>query len=73
MMNVFFKRGNGEYEFVKAVANEAEGWNAVRDDIKRRNPNYTVHYVRQWESDGDIWYDVGSWSEFYVLRGKDND
>lgn len=35
------------------------------------NPNYQIYYIRQWANDDDdIWFDVGSHTEFFVLKGE---
>jgi len=31
---------------------------------------YKSYYWRFWEEDGYIWVDVGSWSEFFLMKGE---
>lgn len=30
--------------------------------------NYKSYYTRSWEENGEMWFDVGSWSEFFIWQ-----
>lgn len=39
--------------------------------IENINPYYQIYYTRRWTDDSDnIWFDVGSHTEFFVLKGE---
>lgn len=33
--------------------------------------NFKSYYIREWDENGDRWIDVGSHSEFFVLRKEE--
>jgi hypothetical protein len=34
------------------------------------NPDYKIYYTRRWTDDsGNLWFDVGSHTEFFILKG----
>lgn len=56
----------GEFTTVKA-ANAA--WHKKLTDC-----GVNWGYVRMWrEEDGDVWYDFGSWSRFFVIEEVDRE
>lgn len=67
--NLYFQRSNGEYRLLGENVTEDEARvlrNAFMDEH-----NFKCHYVRMWETDGIRWYDVGSWSEFFLWTNKE--
>jgi uncharacterized phage protein gp47/JayE len=39
--------------------------------VAKLNPDYQIYYTRRWKDDNDnIWFDVGSHTEFFVLKGE---
>ena len=40
----------------------------IKQYIHKINPNYKIYYIRSWEDDTRIWYDVGSHSEFFYIK-----
>ncbi len=33
--------------------------------------DFKCYYIREWDENGDHWFDVGSHSEFFVLRKEE--
>ncbi len=33
--------------------------------------NFKSYYIREWDENGEHWFDVGSHSEFFVLRKEE--
>lgn len=71
MLQLFFRNSRDEYELVGCPANKDASFNLIMADIKRRNPKFKVYYVREYSpgDNGWLWFDVGSHTEFYVLKG----
>ena len=63
--NFYFERSNGERLLLAENVNREGAFkimNEFLDDHK-----FKSHYVRSWQQDNELWFDVGSWSEFFVL------
>lgn len=65
-MKLYFERSNGEIKFLKDVKNEAEASHVIADFLKKMN--YTSYYTRSTQFEDRIEYDVGSWSEKFILE-----
>ena len=67
----YFKRSNGERILLAENVDQDAAWtvmNQFLDDHK-----YKSYYVRSWERDNELWMDVGSHTEFFVLVYKEGD
>lgn len=67
--DLYFERSTGERVLLAKNVDREETYpviNKFLDDHK-----YKSHYVRSWEQGGELWFDVGSWSEFFVLVDKE--
>lgn len=68
---LIFQRSNGERKHIAFVEGEPKN---VRPEIIRlinefcEERNFQIHYIRTWSENGETWYDVGSWSEFFIVR-----
>lgn len=73
---IYFKRANGERRFIKEIQCEKEdivdkSFSVIRNFVKTNYPHFTIYYTRRWEKDnGEIWFDVGSHTEFFVAKRK---
>lgn len=73
MLKLYFKNGNGVDSFVADLEKFSGFFDAIEQDIHKRNPNYKIPYYRTWANgDNEIMIDVGSHTEFYVLRSDKN-
>lgn len=69
-MIVYFRDKNNNYLKLGEAENQTQVNNFISKHLE--NHNYRAPYWRWWmESNGDLWCDVGSWSEFYVVKGVD--
>ena len=69
MYDLFFQRANGKYLLIKENIEEVhDGMDEISAFLKRHN--YTSHYTRYWPIDNGFEFDVGSWSEFFILVKK---
>lgn len=67
-MKLYFQHSDGNLEHIGDVGNNAYV-QAALDDLHRRNPDYKSYYQRIWQDDnGWFWIDVGSHSEFYIVK-----
>lgn len=73
MLKLYFKNENGVDNFVVDLEKFSGFFDAIKQDIHKRNPNYKIPYYRTWANgDNEIMIDVGSHTEFYVLRSDKN-
>ena len=69
MKKLYFQHSNGSLSFVSNVPENGLYVSIALKDLRKRNPNYQSYYQRTWTDDnGWIWIDVGSWSEFYIVK-----
>ena len=66
-MKLFFKNGKGEERVIAEPSNREE----VNKEINKfiDDHNFKSYYKRVWETDGRLIFDVGSWSEVFILEG----
>ena len=68
-MKVYFKNSKGQYILIGEADDVNAGMKMAMDDLKVRAPHFKSYYQRTWQDDdGTTWLDVGSWSEFYVIK-----
>lgn len=65
----YFKRSNGERILLAENVNQKAAFAAMSKFLD--DHNYKSYYTRTWEKDNELWMDVGSWSEFFVLAYKE--
>ena len=61
---IYFDDRWGEKRYVGTVEKE-QIWPTIDEYIHKLAPNYKTPYVRTWEEDLVIHYDVGSHTEFF--------
>lgn len=65
-MKLYFENSNGERRVVAEPQTEQEAMKEIYKFCDDRN--FKIYYVRSWRNeDGLKVYDVGSWSEFFLL------
>lgn len=67
---ITFKRSNGERKHVAFV--EAEPDTARKEVVRIINEfcderRFNIPYLRIWNKSDETWFDVGSWTEFFVV------
>lgn len=67
MKNLYFIRSNGERILVEPKIKEDNIIKFIKKFVKEKNPNFKIYYIRSWEEDSGIMYDVGSHTEFFLL------
>ena len=67
--NLYFQRSNGNYLLIQEQVTEDEAMNVISNFLNGHN--YTSYYIRYWQEDGKTIYDVGGWSEFFVLTAAE--
>lgn len=70
-LRLTFKNSRGEEREIADVANKEQAIQEINKFCSDRK--YTIYYVRNWEKDNIVHYDVGSWSEFFYLYLKEED
>lgn len=70
MKNLYFQRSNGEEIIIKKdVQNDDEISSLIEDFLKSHN--YKSYYTRIWTVDNVTHYDVGSYTEFFLVKNED--
>lgn len=66
-MELYFSNSQGEERLIA----ECETVKAVHEEIKKflDERKHVSHYMRSWGGEETVMIDVGSWSEFFVIRG----
>ena len=65
-MKLYFSNSNNERRIIAEPQTEEAATEAIRAFCEERN--FIVYYMRTWRNnDGLKVYDVGSWSEFFLL------
>ena len=69
-MTLYFKNKLGIKHIIAFPKTEEEAIKEINKFCSDRN--FNVYYTRTWvDEDGLKWFDVGSWSEFFVLSKED--
>lgn len=72
MANLYFENSNGGRRVIANCHTEEEVIKAIYAFIDTCNKNkpkdkkFKSYYTRTWIEDGQTWYDMGSWSEYFV-------
>lgn len=66
----YFVRSNGERVLLAQNVSQKEAHVVMNKFLD--NHNFKSYYTRMWEKDNELWMDVGSWSEFFVLVRKED-
>ena len=68
-MKLYFCDSNNQERIIAEVSNDVEAMQQINKFLDEHN--YKSYYTRIWvEPNGDKWFDVGSHTEFFIL--KDN-
>lgn len=70
LKNIYFQRSNGEFVLIEESVTQEDARLVMKHFLDERN--YKSYYTRSWEHDGARWYDVGSWSEFFVWANEED-
>lgn len=64
MAKLYFQNSYGDRRVIGNCENSQEVFKQINDFLNAHN--YKSHYCRSWVQDDMTWYDVGSWSEFFI-------
>lgn len=70
MANLWFQNSRGQERVIAKVNNFNDVFTAIYNFLDEHN--YKSYYIRSWEEDGRIKYDVGSWFEFFYTDLKED-
>lgn len=64
-MKLYFENSRGERRLIGEPSSSEESMKIIYDFCEERN--FKIYYVRTSVTpEGEKWYDVGSWSEFFI-------
>lgn len=64
-MKFYFVHGSGDWELLAKVPSKEEAMKLMKSFLD--DHSYTSYYTRSWFHDNEEWFDVGSYTEFFVL------
>ena len=65
-MKLYFENSYGKRRLIAEPQTEEETYREIHKFCEERN--FKSYYTRSWQTpDGEKVYDVGSWSEFFIL------
>ena len=70
MAKLWFQNSQGQEKVIMEVNNFNDVFTGIRNFLEEHN--YKSYYMRSWEENGRIKYDVGSWSEFFYTDLKED-
>lgn len=68
--NFYFKRSNGGRILLAENVDREDAFKVMSKFLD--DHNYKSYYTRTWEEGNELWFDCGSWSEFFVLVYKED-
>jgi len=64
--NFYFRDRFGKWRLLAENVRQNGVWELISDFLDQ-HPNFQHYYTRYWsDKDGNIWYDVGSHTEFFI-------
>ena len=69
--DLYFKRSNGEMVLLVENVNNDEAFKKIHEFLDQHN--YKSYYTRVCQHGNEIHYDVGSWSEFFCIKKKNEE
>ena len=71
-MTVYFENTNGVQREIGMVDTQEEAFKIIRKFLDEHS--YKALYWRSWSGEsGEIWVDVGSHTEFFVIKESENE
>ena len=68
-MKLYFENSYGKKRIIAEPGTEEEAMKEINKFCEDRN--FKIYYVRKWQTDEGLKYDVGSHTEFFVLVDRD--
>ena len=69
-MKLYFKNSQGKKRCIANVKTEDRAIEFIRQFCEERK--FKIYYIRTWVVDNEKHFDVGSWSEHFVLKLEGN-
>ena len=66
-MKLLFQNSRGEERVIAEPSNREEVNKEINKFLDAHN--FKSYYTRVWETDGRLIFDIGSWSEVFILEG----
>lgn len=67
-MKIYFENSYGERRLLAERDNQDGVWQVISNFLAQHK--YRARYIRSWTDDEGTWYDVGSWSELFLVADK---
>ena len=64
-MILYFEDNKGDRREIGRPPSTEEAFKIINNFLEEHN--YKSYYTRIWTQNGETYYDVGSWSEFFVF------
>lgn len=70
-MTLYFQSSNGNRCELGEYTTKKYIFKAINNFLDQHN--YKSYYTRIWREGDEVWIDVGSWSEFFVVTDEDGE
>lgn len=70
-MRLYFRRSDNRRKFLCRVFTKEDAIKAISNFLDQHY--YKSYYTRTWREGDEVWIDVGSWSEFFVVEDEDGE
>lgn len=67
-MKLYFENCQGKRRLIGEPETRSAADEIIRAFCEERN--FHIYYIRNWVQNGELVYDVGSWTEFFILSGS---
>lgn len=67
-MNLYFINSKQERQLITAYSSASRAISDIRKFVQRKNPGFQIYYTRCWETEEGTMYDIGSHTEFFLLK-----
>ena len=69
--DLYFECSNGERILLGDNVNNKQACKLIHQFLKEHH--YKSYYTRMWQKGNEIWHDVGSHTEFFIVVLKEDD
>lgn len=70
-MTLYFQSSNGKRRKLGEYTNKEDILKAINKFLD--DHSFKSYYTRIWREEDEVWIDVGSWSEFFIVKDEDRE
>lgn len=70
-MTLYFQSSNGNRRELGEYTTKKDIYKKINNFLEEHN--YKSYYTHIWREGDEVWIDVGSWSEFFIVEDEDGE